>query len=237
MSGNSLKLFGTEPRVFDPETRRYPPLYPKARMYLHLAWDQNGRIAGFGGLLEHEESEVKSGGYIASRTLHLAAAGICPLRSECIAVSETHELYVLTQLALATEHIGQLVTAEGIHERLDELNQRMERHKLAPVIPYTWYYTFAAAVAPDETLVERCLDLGIPCAPNLHKAQIDEADKARLQVFAAALFCTHQYQANRLPGQISSNGSADLAAWIQRDPALAALQPIADSIVRQQLSK
>jgi hypothetical protein len=206
-------------------------------MYLHLVWDRNGRIAGFGGLLEHEESEVKSGGFVASRTLHLATAGICPLRSECVAVSDTHELYVLTQLALATEHLGQIVTAKGIHERLDKLNERMERHKLAPVIPYTWHYTFAAAVAPDESLVERCLDLGIPCAPNLHKAQIDDADRARLQVFAAALFCTHQYQADRLLGQISSNGSADLAAWIQQDSALAVLQPIADSIIRQRLSK
>ncbi|MEQ5788409.1 hypothetical protein J3454_10930 [Erythrobacter sp. NFXS35] len=234
MNGNFEATFDVEPRDFDPNQRNYPPLYPDARMYLHLVWDADGRIAGFGGLFEHVESAVGRQGYTASHTLRLISAGLCPTRGQRVAVSDAHERNVLTRLMLATEHLGQLVTARVNHDEVERLDDRLERHGLTSVIPYSWFYKFVAALGPNETLVSRCHDLGIPCMPDLQVTQADEADKARLHAIVAALLCVHQYQADRRTGQVSSGGCANLAAWIQRDPGLVAIYRLSEAIARQE---
>lgn len=220
-------MFGVEPRDFDPNQRMYPPLYPEARMYLHLVWDRNGRIAGFGGLLEQEQSTVTPGGYIASRTLRLTSAGLCPPHSQRITVSDAHERCVLNRLMFATEHLGSLVTERGNHQDVDRLDDRLEWHGLTSVIPYSWFYKFVRTLQPGETLVSRCLDLGLPYTPDLGAVQAEEADKARLYSTVAALYCAHQYQADR------RTNCDDLAAWIERNPALVAINRLSEAIVRR----
>lgn len=236
MNGNLEDMFGVEPRDFDPNQRRYPPLYPEARMYLHLVLDADGRIAGFGGLIEHEESKMEREGYTASRTLRLISAGLCPHAGQRVAVSDSQERNILNRLMFATEHLGQLITERGNHGEADRLDERLDRHGLNGVIPYSWSYKFIAALDPNETLVSRCLDLGIPCTPDLQEARADEAHKARLHAIVAALMCVHQYQADRRTGQISTGGCADLAAWIQRDPRLIAIHRLSEAIARQRCS-
>lgn len=90
-------------------------------MYLHIAWDAGGRVAGFGGLHEIEEHAAEGGADTASRKFRLVSAGRCTLHDKHVRVDAASELLVLNQLVRETECLGQLITAHGIHDGSDPM--------------------------------------------------------------------------------------------------------------------